>query len=271
MGEVQSCTGRRFVFRCRIGYQRRIKGTCSRERRKQVEQQSTEQPVERRIAATALARVETFANLPASVLERLASTLKTQRFDKGTTVVRHNDDGRDLYVIISGAVRVSLVGSTGRSLTYQVLPAGEMFGEVAAVDGDGRSANVIAEEECVLGSLSSQAFLELAGSSPEFALVILKRLARLNRRLTSRLFEYHTYDVRGRVYLELLRLTEAGPDEAITITDRDMASRVGTTRENVSRIHGSLREAGLIVRDKSRLTVADRKGLEARLADCEFG
>lgn len=230
-----------------------------------------EQPVERRVATTALAQVESLAGLPGPVLDRLAAALKTQRFDKGATIVRHNDDSREFYVIISGAVRVSLVGSTGRSLTYQILAAGEMFGEISAVDGDGRSANVIAEEESVLGSLSSQAFLALAGSSPEFALAILKRLARLNRRLTSRLFEYHTYDVRGRVYLELLRLTEAMPDEPITITDRDMASRVGTTRENVSRIHGKLRDTGIIIRDKSRLTVSDRSGLETLLKDCEFG
>ncbi len=232
---------------------------------------SAEQPPERRVAATALARVDALAELPAPVLERLAGALKTQRFDKGTAVVRHNDASRDVYVILSGAVRVSLVGSTGRSLTYQILPAGEMFGEISAVDGDGRSANVIAEEESVLGSLSAQAFLELTRSSPEFALAILNRLARLNRRLTSRLFEYHTYDVRGRVYLELLRLTENGSESSITITDRDMASRVGTTRENVSRIHGSLRDGGLIRRDKSRLTILDRAGIEALLSDCEFG
>ena len=228
-------------------------------------------PAERRVAATALARVDSLVGLPPAVLERLADALKTQRFDKGTTIVRHNDDSRDVYLIISGAVRVSLVGSTGRSLTYQILPAGEMFGEISAVDGDGRSANVIAEEESVLGSLSAQNFLELARTSPEFALVILHRLARLNRRLTSRLFEYHTYDVRGRVYLELLRLTENGADGPITITDRDMASRVGTTRENVSRIHGSLRDAGLIRRDKSQLTILNRAGLEDLLSDCEFG
>ncbi len=233
--------------------------------------QSTKQPTERRVAATALAQVASLSDLPAAVLQRLAGALKTQRFEKGSSVVRHNDDSRDFYVIISGAVRVSLVGATGRSLTYQILPAGEMFGEVSAVDGDGRSANVIAEEESVLGSLSAPAFLDLAKTSPEFALVILRRLARLNRRLTSRLFEYHTYDVRGRVYLELLRLTEQDPAAPTTITDRDMASRVGTTRENVSRIHGSLREAGLITRDKSRLTVIDRAGLERMLADCEFG
>lgn len=234
-------------------------------------EQRTSPSAEQGVAPTALARVESLAVLPEPVLKRLAVMLRTHRFDKGATVVRHNDPSRDFYIILSGAVRVSLVGSTGRSLTYQILPAGEMFGEVSAVDGHGRSANVVAEEESVLGSLSAQAFLELAGTSAEFALVILQRLARLNRRLTSRLFEYHTYDVRGRVYLELLRLTAARTDAPVTITDRDMASRVGTTRENVSRIHGSLRESGLIRRDKSRLWVLDRDRLATLLPDCEFG
>jgi CRP-like cAMP-binding protein len=223
------------------------------------------------VAATTLARVPSLARLPDPVLEQMAGRLKTHRYDKGDTIVRHNDASRDFYIIISGAVRVSLVGTTGRSLTYQILPAGEMFGEIAAVDGQGRSADVIAEEDTVLGSLSSSAFLDMARTSPDFALLIVERLARLNRRLTSRLFEYHAYDVRGRVYLELLRLTEADHEAPITITDRDMASRVGTTRENVSRIHGSLRDSGMIRRDKSLLRVLDRTGLEALLNDCEFG
>jgi len=231
----------------------------------------SEPPGEQGVAASTLARVASLAELPESVREQVARVMKTHRYEKGTSVVRHNDASREVYLIISGAVRVSLVGSTGRSLTYQILPAGEMFGEVSAVDGQGRSANVVAEEESVLGSLSAGAFLDLARSSPEFALVILHRMARLNRRLSARLFEYHSYDVRGRVYLELLRLTAGDPEGAITITDRDMASRVGTTRENVSRIHGTLRDSELIRRDKSRLWVLDRNRLEALLPECEFG
>ncbi|MEM8767372.1 MAG: Crp/Fnr family transcriptional regulator [Pseudomonadota bacterium] len=227
--------------------------------------------MEQRVAPTTLTRVASLGELPPGVLELVAADMKSQRYERGETVLRHNDTSRDFYIIISGSVRVSLVGTTGRTITYDVLPAGEMFGEVSAVDGNGRSATVVAEEEAVLGRLSSARFLELASHSPEFALVILKRLARLNRRLTNRLFEYHAYDVRGRVYLELLRLSEGKEGEAISITDRDMASRVGTTRENVSRIHGVLRDDGLISRDKSRLKVLDRARIEALLPDCEFG
>lgn len=227
--------------------------------------------MEHRVSAATLARIDALSSLPAHVLDHLARELKAQRFDKGDAIVRFNDPGRDCFLILSGAVRVSLVGSTGRALTYQVLPAGEMFGEVAAVDGLPRTASVIAESESVVGSLSHQAFQQLAASEPTFALAILHRLARLNRRLTNRLFEYHAYDVRGRVYLELLRLDESADDGGIVITDRDMASRVGTTRENVSRIHGSLREQGLLERSGSRVKVLDRDRLQALLPDCEFG
>lgn len=222
------------------------------------------------IAPSILARVESLRGLPAPVVEQLAQRLRPQRYEKGANVVRYNDPSRDFYVIISGAVRVSLVGATGRALTFEILPAGEMFGEVAAVDGAPRTADVVAEEESVIGRLAAQDFTSLSRASSEFAMIILHRLARLNRRLTSRLFEYHAYDVRGRVYLELLRLTEQA-GAGILITDRDMASRVGTTRENVSRIHGTLREAGLIEREHSRLRILDRTGIEALLPDCEFG
>lgn len=227
--------------------------------------------MEPRVASSTLARIESLKTLSKPVLEQLAQYLKPQRFEKGSNVVRYNDPGGDFYLILSGAVRVSLVGATGRMITFEILEAGEMFGEVSAVDGSTRSANVVAESETLVGRMSAQSFTSLISESPEFALAIMQRLARLNRRLTKKLFEYHAYDVRGRIYLELLRLDEDRDGDTIPITDRDMASRVGTTRENVSRIHGALREAGLIERDKSGLRVLDRPRIESMLGDCEFG
>jgi CRP/FNR family transcriptional regulator, cyclic AMP receptor protein len=227
--------------------------------------------MEHHVARSALARLESLRNLSPPVLEQIARQLQTQHYEKDSTVVHFNDTSCDFYLIISGSVRISLAGMTGRTLTYEILPQGEMFGEVAAIDGLPRTANVIAEQDSVLGRMSQQTFRELASSSPEFMFLVLERLARLNRKLTRRLFEYHAYDVRGRVYMELLRLTANGSGEPLIITDRDMASRVGTTRENISRIHGALREAGLIERDHSQLRVLDRSKIEVMLPDCEFG
>ncbi len=219
----------------------------------------------------ALARADSLSELPQCVLRQISRVVTTQRFERGDQVLSHQDASRDLYVILAGKLRVNMVGTSGRALTFQVLPQGEMFGEVAAVDGLPRSASVVAETDAVLAKVDEKAFAGLIADSPEFAQVILRRLARLSRRLTERLFEYHAYDVRGRVYAELLRATAAEPEAPVTMTDRDMASRVGTTRENVSRIVARLRKDGIVERHQSSVKVHERAQLRTLLAQCEFG
>ncbi|MEM1229134.1 MAG: Crp/Fnr family transcriptional regulator [Pseudomonadota bacterium] len=208
--------------------------------------------------------------LPSAAREALDACTRTRRYGRGEAVVRVNDASRDLYRVMSGSVRVSLIASTGRSITFQVLTAGAMFGEVAAIDGSPRTADVIAEGPCRIGCISAADVQGLCRDHPEFAFMLLRKLAALNRRLTQKVFEYHTYDVRGRVCLELLRLWQERSAGPLTITDRDMASRVGTTRENVSRIHAELRQQGLLDRSKSEINDMDTDGLTRLLADCEF-
>ena len=222
------------------------------------------------VRAETLVRVEAPRNLPGPVLDAIAACVSTRGYDPGMEVVRHLDNSRDLCIILTGSVRVSLISATGRALTYQILESGEMFGEVAAVDGLPRTATVLAEEYAVIARIAPAALDELIEESSEFARVIIDRLARSNRRLVQRLFEYHTYNVKGRVYCELLRLTADQPDVTLTITDRDMATRVGTTRPNVNRIHSDLRRRALIEKSKDRLKVLDRRRIEELLKQCEF-
>ncbi len=92
----------------------------------------------------------------------------------------------------------------------------------------------------------------------------------MNRWLMGRVFEYHTYDVRGRIYSELLRLFETSEQGVIAVTDRDLASRVGTTRENVTRIHRDLKQRGLIERSQSQIRLLDIAGLQTLMSSCEF-
>jgi CRP/FNR family cyclic AMP-dependent transcriptional regulator len=226
--------------------------------------------MEHQFARIQISSITGFGSLPQGVINVLTEKIRAQRYDAGATIVRHNDNQRDLYVVLSGCVRVSLVAIGGRSITFQLLPAGELFGEVSAIDGLSRTASVVAETESVVGQLSSQDLLSLVRSSPEFSLALLERMARLNRRLAGRLFEYHTYDVRGRIYLELIRLTEDNGGASFAITDKDMASRVGTTRENVSRIHAQLRKDKLIERSKSNITSINAEGIRLLLPGCEF-
>lgn len=226
--------------------------------------------MEQRITSATLARASCIASLPAGVLDAVAERVRPLRVPDGEQVIGHLDASRDLYIILSGEIRITLMAETGRILTYQILPPGEMFGEVAAVDGLPRTASAIAESEAVLARLAQEEFDELIDRYSEFARIILNRMARLNRRLTLRLYEYHTYDVRGRICFELLRLTETNPKAVVALTDQDMATRVGTTRANVTRIFGQLRESGLISRGGGGLTLRTRAQLLEELGRCEF-
>ena len=88
------------------------------------------------------------------------------------------------------------------------------------------------------------------------------------------MFEYHAYNVKGRVISELLRLAQAGDSSVnevtIVIRDRDMATRVGTTRANVTNINRSLKEAGVILRTGQSVRILDVESLRGMLPECEF-
>ncbi|MFT5389975.1 MAG: CRP/FNR family cyclic AMP-dependent transcriptional regulator [Gammaproteobacteria bacterium] len=213
-----------------------------------------------------------FEGLEERVQVALAQASRMLRLEAKAEILSHLHESRDVYFIVSGTVRVNMVAAGGRQITYQLLPPGEMFGELAAIDGLPRSASVLAEEACVLGRIDVGTFNQLIRDHPSLALTVMRRLARLSRVLTSRVFEYHTYDVRGRIYTELIRLTESAALESpqpILLTARDMASRVGTTRENVARIYSELRKNGVI--EKTGVRVMDPKALSTMLTACEFG
>ncbi len=188
----------------------------------------------------------------------------------GAEIISQLERSTDVYLLLEGRVRVIMVASTGRQITYQILPAGQLFGELAAIDGGPRSAGVSAEDDVVLGRLDQKAFRALLAAHPTFAFAIMRRLASLSRWLSEKVFEYHAYDVKGRVYTELLRMADetGGP---LHIADRDMASRVGTTRENVTRIYADLKQRDIIRRHPTSLELLDGDALRTLLTECEFG
>lgn len=221
------------------------------------------------LEAAALSRVNSLSGLSKATLARLGEVTVSRRYDAGAGIVAHQSSDHHFFMILAGTVRVSLVANTGRPLTYQLLPAGEVFGEISAIDSLERTASVSAESECVIGQIEQTDFLQLLRACDDFAFVILQRLARLNRRLIERVYEYHAYDVRGRIYAEILRAS--ADSTTYTITDKDMASRVGTTRENVSRIVRDLHNRKILHRQRHQTEVLDRAALTELLSLSEFG
>ena len=215
----------------------------------------------------ALAKIAPFSGLDAGSLEAVAGACRFERYDARRQIIAYQDESADVFFVVSGVVRVVIHSVTGKEISYRDLEGGEMFGELAAIDGGERSASVVAVTETLLISMPESAFREAIRSHPSVADAVLKRLARLVRLYSQRLYEMRTLDVQSRIRAELVRLAEdaVAADNTAVIsplpTSADLAARVNTRREAVSRELASLTRRGLIERHQKSLTIRDFAGL----------
>jgi CRP/FNR family transcriptional regulator, cyclic AMP receptor protein len=181
-----------------------------------------------------------------------------------TQLDRHNE----VFFILSGTVRATFHGVAGKDVQFRDQHAGEMFGELAAIDGQPRSAEVIAVTETFLAVVSAADFLAIAAEHPAIARRVLNRLASLVRALSDRVVEFSTLGVNNRIHGELLRLArEFGVQDNQALikpapTHADIASRVSTHREAVTREIAALARAGILQRGRGCLRVCDVARLE---------
>ena len=209
-----------------------------------------------------LANIELLEGLLAADLEALAKRCRWRSFGDDEQVLAHLDAGTDVLFLTTGRLRVSLYSSSGKEVSFEDLHAGQHFGEMAAIDRKGRSASVFALEPSTVAFLSSQNFMELLSQHFVIAQRVMSTLCRLVRRLDERVFEFSTLTVSNRIQAELLRLA-GGSFEDRTATVRpaprhaDVASRVSTHREAVTREMNVLARAGVIRQERNALYILD--------------
>lgn len=208
-----------------------------------------------------------FAALPRALAERLWAEAKLVTAGAGKTLVALGAHSTSVYLVVSGRVQVTLVSLGGREVILRDLVEGDLFGELAAIDGQPRSASIVALADCQLASIPAEAFRAATSALPEGAQWLAKRLTAQIRDLTERVFELNALRVRSRLHCELLRLsgTDGDPAAPVTIdhtpTHAELASRVGTHREAVTRELGLLVEQGIVRQERRKLTVLDRPAL----------
>ncbi len=220
------------------------------------------------LTAESLVGVEVFHRLAAADRGKLAALCEGRRYAARQRILSHKDKTQDVYFILSGRVQVTIYSLSGKEITFRDQSAGEMFGELGAIDGEPRSAHVMALEDCLLASMSRETFWEVLGNYAEVAEFTMKRLATLVRLLSERVFEFSTLAVRNRIHAELLRLARENLDDDNTATispsptHADIASRISTHREAVTREYHNLSEAGVIEQRRGRLVINDVARLE---------
>ena len=209
-----------------------------------------------------LENIDLLSGLSRSELEALAKRCRWRRFGANEQVLAHLDAGTDVLFLAEGRLRVSLYSSSGKEVSFEDLDAGQMFGELAAIDRKGRSASVFTLEPSNVAFLDATSFMELLRTHFTVAHRVMMGLCRLVRRLDERVFEFSTLTVSNRIHAELLRL--AGGDArmqtaAISPAPRhaDIASRVSTHREAVTREMNVLARAGVLKQERDALHILD--------------
>jgi CRP-like cAMP-binding protein len=219
--------------------------------------------------------IEIFESVSPEDLEALAKRFRWKRYGANQQIISHLDSSTDLFLIDEGAVRVTVYSPAGKEVTFGDIAAGEFFGELAAIDELPRSATVAALTDSLVARMSADTFWEILRSHPGVAALVLKRLASSVRALTQRVFEFSSMAVKNRVHAELLRLARhhmVGDNEALILpapSHADLASRISTHREAVTRELSQLSRDGLVERKAGALTIHDVRKL-ARMVENAF-
>ena len=206
--------------------------------------------------------------------DELVRQCRFRRYAEGEHIIDGQSAGRDLYFVISGAVRVVNYSASGREVAFDDIAAGQFFGELAALDGGPRSAFVQAQSlGATAASMPAEIFIDLLQKHPKISLEIMRRMARIIRYSTERIMDLSTVGAINRVHAELLRLAQAAGSDGNCATispiphHADIASRVSTTRETVARVFSELTKAGMLERHKSALVVRDMPALAELVQD----
>jgi CRP-like cAMP-binding protein len=219
-----------------------------------------------------LRQVPIFSRLAAANLGLLGASLDTRSYARGEMIFHQGSEGDLLHLIVRGQVRIFTNSQLGQELAMKVCRAGDFFGELALLDGQPRSASAQAMLPTSTLTLHRDAFQQAIRSAPEIAVSVLEELsARLRR--TNIYAEYlASHSAPQRVVRTLLDLADqhgVGHQGATRIdlhlTQDDLASLAGTTRETVNRVLGGLREQGLIQVERARVSVLNLPQLERSL------
>lgn len=215
-----------------------------------------------------LTKVGLFSGLPDETLAGLKRRCAWRRYEPGEPIVDHLDASNDVFFITDGEARASIYSVQGKVVTFTDLGPGDLFGEIAAIDGGPRSASIEARTRCVVASMSAAAFRDIMQAEPLVMQALLQSLVARIRALTTRIYEFSALAVKNRIQAELLRLAGLVPRNGnsacieVAPTHAEIAARVSTHREAVTRELNRLSRLGVVEQRGRTLVVKDVERLE---------
>lgn len=215
-----------------------------------------------------IATVPLFSTLDDHELPQLAGSFVRSRFAQGATIFYQGEPGQTLFLIESGQVRIYVVGEDGQEQSMVLCGPREIFGELAVIDDRPRSASAVALEPTVVWALGREQFREQMQRSPRLMLGFLQLLSERLRYTTQQFNSLAFLSVSARLARKLLELTEdhGVPDAdgvrlAAGLTQSDLASLIGTSRESINKTLRSFQRERLILLRQGQITIINPDGL----------
>lgn len=179
-----------------------------------------------------------FGQLGADTLTRLASYAHTKSVGAGTRIFERGDPGTSLFAVLRGTVRISNQSVEGKDAVLNMIPVGGIFGEIALLDGQPRTADAFAASDCELMQIDRRDFVPLVKENPEIALKLIEILCSRIRHTSEQVEDMTFLDLPGRLAKTLLWLAAQQGSSAsgkVSITQREIGQIIGMSRESTNK------------------------------------
>ena len=209
-----------------------------------------------------LRNVPIFSDLKDNDLNIIADKMVSRSYDKGKMILLEESQGETFFIIKSGAVKVTRQSDDGREVILAILGESDFFGEMSLLDGEGRSANIVSNEDSEVLTLSRSDFLDCLETYPKIAIALLEELAIRRSKSDQHIESLSLSDSEHRIAITLIRFAqELGTIKKGEVTiknlpfQQDIANMAGTSRETVSRTIKLLEEKNLVKNNKKDLII----------------
>jgi CRP/FNR family transcriptional regulator, cyclic AMP receptor protein len=206
-----------------------------------------------------LRRHPLLGQLSPAVIEHLGSYMKRRNLPRGTVIFARGEPGNGLICVLAGAVKISMLSADGREIVLTIMQVGDIFGEIALLDGHPRTADATAMTDCELMVIERRDFIPFLRSQPGLTIQIMEILCSRLRRTTEQVQDLTLLNLRTRLAKTLIQLIaddeRPGSAPKVLITQREISQIVGISRESTNKHLRSLAKQGLIRLERGAIVV----------------
>ncbi len=207
-----------------------------------------------------------FGRLDPDEIDILATRARVERYPAGREIFAKGSPGRTMLAVLGGDVKIVSLSQTGKEIVLNIIHAGEVFGEIAVLDGEERSAGAAALTDCELLIIDRRDVLPLFEKHPEICVILLRILCRRLRQTSEQVEDVLFRNLESRLAKALLQIAEGvesrGPTSGLHLSQRELATMAGGSRESVNKLLQIWHKAGLIALSRGAIVILDKAALE---------